>query len=206
MVWYFICFYVINRTLHGRFLYEHYTRGSMLCYWYCHRGSLKEGQTLSFVFTTHDRQVRTFLWLFGYVLFSYYFNSCQNTRVQSGTLGIENHILGSMPNTSQRQKYSLPSNRSRKALILSSGISLLVSYFEETHLPLGWYQLRLRHFSTNLRSGPIWAVLIHSLWSPFKTVQILLHYLVKLNSHYNLLSNVSSFIHVSITDNQCTIT
>ena len=151
------------------FLYEHYTRGSMLCYWYCHRGSLKEGQTLSFVFTTHDRQVRTFLWLFGYVLFSYYFNSCQNTRVQSGTLGIENHILGSMPNTSQRQKYSLPSNRGRKALVLSSGISLLVSYFEETHLPLGWYQLRLRHFSTNLRSGPIWVVLIHSLqWLPLK--------------------------------------
>ena len=39
------------------FLYEHYTRGSMLRYWYCQRGCLKGGRTLSFVFTTHDRQV-----------------------------------------------------------------------------------------------------------------------------------------------------
>ena len=45
------------------FLYEHYTRGSMLRYWYCHRGSLKEGQTLSFVFTTHDRQVHFYDYL-----------------------------------------------------------------------------------------------------------------------------------------------
>jgi len=39
------------------FLYEHYTKGSMLRYWYCRRGSIKGGHTLSFVFTSHDRQV-----------------------------------------------------------------------------------------------------------------------------------------------------
>ena len=39
------------------FLYEHYTRGSMLRYWYCRVGSMKGGRTLSFVFTTFDRQV-----------------------------------------------------------------------------------------------------------------------------------------------------
>ena len=40
------------------FLYEHYTRGSMLRYWYCQRGCLKGGRTVSFVYTTFDRQVR----------------------------------------------------------------------------------------------------------------------------------------------------
>ena len=39
------------------FLYEHYTPGSMLRYWYCKRGSI-QGRTLSFVFKTHDHQVK----------------------------------------------------------------------------------------------------------------------------------------------------
>jgi len=41
------------------FLYEHYTKGSMLRYWYCHRGSIRGGRSLSFVFTTFDRQTPT---------------------------------------------------------------------------------------------------------------------------------------------------
>ena len=39
-------------------LYEHYTKGTVLRYWYCRRGSLKGGHTLSFVFSTHDHQVQ----------------------------------------------------------------------------------------------------------------------------------------------------
>ncbi|KAL9987610.1 hypothetical protein ACROYT_G001948 [Oculina patagonica] len=40
------------------FLYEYYSRGSMLRYWYCRRGSIP-GHTLSFVFKTHDQQTPT---------------------------------------------------------------------------------------------------------------------------------------------------
>lgn len=43
------------------FLYEHYSRGSVLRYWYCRRGSIP-GNTLSFVFKTHDQQVQLGEW------------------------------------------------------------------------------------------------------------------------------------------------
>ena len=39
------------------FLYEHHSKGSMLRYWYARKGSMKGGRTLTFVFTTFDRQV-----------------------------------------------------------------------------------------------------------------------------------------------------
>lgn len=130
-----------------------------------------------------DRYISMIIW---YVLF-YYFHSCQNTRVQSGTLGIKNHILGSMPNTSPPiygRNTPSPQTGVVKHLILSNGISLLVSY-----------QLRLRHFSTGAKTWgwpqqKLGAIADFILKKPeyfhfafvgplYKTIQILLHCLVK---------------------------